>query len=247
MDEADVRLIVGEQGSGKTTTGVALPVDDYYANVDAVISPNGERISAATLTSEEQEELEAGGVIYDPFHHVKIFNDDNSESKIIKLPDDFMIASSVKIFSNFTFYGVRYVPADLIRILEYVNSDFMTNAWIIMDESIMTDKRETMTVVGKLMSWFGAQARRRNLHMVVISQYLNMIQSRFNLFAKTRVLCTYDKETRMVNLEVNNKSPVMQSTSYYAPNYWAFFKHDEIVRIPQGKIDKAIATLQDAG
>ena len=119
----------------------------------------------------------------------------------------------------------------------------MTNGWVLLSESVLVDKRDTMTSVGKFMVWFGAECRKRHLRMVIDSQYPSMVQSRFHLFATTRVECSYDEDTTIVTLDVNKNSPMMSSTSYVSFPYRRFFKTDEHMNIPQGKIDKALATV----
>ena len=248
MNEADVRIITGEQGAGKSTTAVALVVDDYHDNITGIIHPNGIRLRASTLKEDDLSYVEDKiyikdtSIPYNSHKHIKIYSP-NNESKIIEKPQGFIIESSVKVFANFKFYGIRHMIVDLVTIIENMNTELFRNAWIVLDESFMTDKRDTMTRVGKMMAWFGAQARRRNLHLVIVAQYLNMVQSRFNLFAKTRVICSFDEYTRMIDIDVNESSEVMQSTSFYAPEYWKYFKHDDLVKVPQYRIDKTLEAM----
>ena len=249
MDEADVRIVTGEQGSGKSTTAVALVVDDCFENVKGVIAPSKSYMKASTLNDsdlfiiDDIPFLKGTQIPYNPHKHIRLYSPHNNDSKIIAKPRDFVIDSTVKVFSNFKFYGIRYMMVDLPMIIENMNTEVFRNAWIILDESFMTEKRDTMSNVGKMMAWFGAQARRRNLHLVIIAQYMNMVQSRFNLFARTRVLCSYDKHTHMIDIEVNDSSEVMQSTGYFAPEYWKYFKHDELVKVPQYRIDKTLEVI----
>lgn len=112
-----------------------------------------------------------------------------------------------------------------------------------MDESVLTDKQDSMSRAGKLLAKFGAQGRKRKLHTIIIAQYPDMINSRFTRFATTRVTCTFDKHTNMIDLDVNKNSEYMTSTSFYAPFYWPFYAHDETIKIPQKSID---AFLEDS-
>jgi hypothetical protein len=242
QNQADVRLILGDQGAGKTNTAVAMVVDDVHQNITGITLPSGAKYKAQTLKDDEISMLEKRGIVYNPIKYTKIFNQ-NNESKIIKIPNGCMINSPIRVFSNFHFYGIPFKYVVVEEIIENINNGMFTNGWIVLDESILTDKRDTMTQVGKMMAWFGAQARRRKLKMVIIAQYADMVQSRFNLFATTRVLCSYDKYTKMIDLDVNDNSEVMGSTTFYAPDYWRYFRHDEIVSVPQYKIDKTLANM----
>jgi len=246
MDYADIRLLSGEQGAGKSSTSVALPVDDYYEKLTGVVSSYGEYVKARSLNEDEESELESQGIAYDQFKHVRIFSDDGKESKVVSIPSNFMVVSPVKIFANFTLYGIRYVPIDGARIIEYMNTDLMRDAWVILDESIIVDKQDTMTREGKMTQKFGAQVAKRDVRLIINSQYLNMVQGRYALFATTRVECSYDSNTHRITLDVNKNSPEMVSTSYYAPPYWRFYKRKEVIKVPQGKIDKALEAMQVA-
>lgn len=245
MDYADVRILHGDQGQGKSVTSVALATDDYYEKMTGMVSLQGQYIKARSLYEEEQLELEDRGIEYDHLKHVRVYSGIGKESKIIALPPDFMVLSPVKIFSNFTLYGLRYVPIDGARIIEYINDDtsFLRDAWVLLDESIIVDKHDTMTREGKMSATFGAQVAKRDLRLTICSQYLSMVQSRYNLFATTRVLCSYDMFTHIVTLDVNTRSPEMVSTSYYCPPYWRFYKRSEVVKVPQNKVDKILADM----
>ena len=249
MNDADIRLITGDQGTGKTNTAVALVVDDCCEHVIGLFSPEGKYIKATPLKDRDKHLVE--GVIcirgtripFNPHKHIRIYSDDGSDSRIITKPIDYMIDSSVRVFSNLDFFGLKFMRVDLVRIIENINTDLLKDGWIVLDESFMTDRRDTMSNVGKMISWFGAQARRRNLHMVIVAQYLSMIQGRFNLFAKTKVLCSYNKYSREITLDVNRASEVMKSATYYAPEYWKYFKHDALVEVPQYRVDKTLAAM----
>lgn len=249
MSFADIRLLFGDQRQGKSITAVASVIDDYYQYLTHVVSPEGEVLNANALSEREQEYLEAPvnkgglGLYYNHLKHMRIFNDDGTKSKIVSVPSNYKVLSSVKVFANFHLYGIRFMFSGLEMLISYINEPLMTNGWIVLDESVLTDKRDTSTLVGKFMVWFGAQCGKRHLRMVIASQYANMIQSRFHLFATTRVECSYDADTAIVSLEVNKSSPVMGSTNYLSTPYRKYFDTNEIVPIPQYRIDKAMETI----
>ena len=105
---ADMKLILGDQGSGKTCTGVALAKDDYYEQLNGIQSSSGNIIKSKCLSLEDRLYLEKCGVYPNIFKHVRVFSDDSKESKIIKIPNDYRVLSSVKIFSNFHLFGLKY-------------------------------------------------------------------------------------------------------------------------------------------
>jgi len=249
MEYADIRLYFGDQRQGKSITAVASVIDDYYQHLTHVVSPDGEFVKAHALNETEQAYLEAPiedggmGIKYNHLRHMRIFNDEGTKSKIVKVPSNYVVLSPVKVFANFHFYGIRFVYTDLENLISYINTPLMTAGWVVLDESVLTDRRDTSTLVGKFMVWFGAQCGKRHLRMIIASQYANMIQSRFHLFATTRAECSYDPDTSIVTLSVNKTSPIMSSTDYVSAPYRRFFNTNEIVPIPQHKINRAMETV----
>lgn len=249
MSFADVRLFFGDQGQGKSITAVASMVDDVYQYVTHIVSPEGEIIKAHALNEEEQAFLQAPmkdgglGILYDHLKYMRIFNDDGTKSKIVSVPVNYVVLSPVKVFANRTLYGLRYMKTGFEELIAYINTPLMTNGWVVISESVLVDKRDTGTLVGKFMVWFAAECRKRHLRMVIDSQYPSMVQSRFHLFATTRVECSYDSDSMIVSLDVNKNSPIMNSTTYYSYHYRRFFNTDEHMEIPQGRIDKALETV----
>jgi hypothetical protein len=243
---ADARLITGDQGTGKTCTATALVVDDVHANINSLIFPTGEFRKAETLKPDDIDFMLSHKISYDPLKHMRVFSEDGETSKVIVKPKGCIVGSPVKVFANYHFYGIKSVFITLPLILEHINDRLFTDGWLVLDESTLTDKRDTMTREGKLIAKLGALTRRRGLHTLIISQYVDMVQSRFNRFATTRVACSYDKKTKMITLDVNQRSEFMRSTSFYEPKYRPYYKHDEIVEIPQNQINEALKKFYES-
>ncbi len=246
MNYADIRLFFGDQGKGKSITTVACVIDDVYQYANYAISPQGEMLKVRALNEKEQAYLESPtkqggcGIIYDNLRHMRVFNDDETESKIIAIPSDYYILSPIKIFANRTFYGIRYAPFDLETFIAYINSDLMTNGWVVLSESVLIGKQDPTSHLSTFMKWFGAECRKRHLRMAVDMQYRNQLQPIFHLYSTTVVECDYDPETTTVTLDVNKNSPIMTSTDYISKKYRRFFKTDERTNIPQYKINRAL-------
>jgi hypothetical protein len=244
--QADLRAIFGSQGGGKTCLATALVVDDCYANLTGIINlTTGEYRKARPLNEEEARALIKKGVRYHPLKHIRVYSPDGVSSKIVVKPDGWVIDSPIKVFANYHFYGIRFKYIGIEDIVESINDELLTNAWLCLDESVLTDKQDSMTALVKMVAKFMAQARRRKLHAIIIAQEVNMVASRFIMFSTTRAQCSYDKNTHIIDFEVSKNSDVMQSSSFYAPDYWKFYKHDEIVKQPQSKVNKLLADLND--
>lgn len=251
IDKADIRILQGEQRSGKSTTATALVSCDVFAMARGLITPNGTFIKAKALVQDEVDWLVKSGKGNDediPLRFLRVFASDGKTSKIIEKPRDWMVDSPVRVFANFHFFGFRFVLIDLQFMIEHMNSMILyaTNespVWVILDESFMTEKRDTMTVVGKDMAQMGSQVGKSAAHMIIITQYLDMVQSRFVRFATTKVLCSYNKNTKMVHIDVNKTSDVMRSCDFDSTIYRRFYNHREKVLIPEYRQNQALKII----
>ena len=182
MAKADIILIEGEQGSGKSNTAVAKVVDAYKK---------------------------------DP---------------------------TTKIFTNFHLYGIKHVYADLATIIEYLNTDLIKDGWVVIDESyIGADARAGMSLLTRILTWFGMQIRKRNLHLIVIAQHGRMIDWRFKFFATEHIICSYNEDTHYVTCEITKRGDRRKNVvSYYAPQYWKYFDSFELPPIPENVIGRVL-------
>jgi hypothetical protein len=264
MTYADIRLFFGDPGSGKSMTTIACVIDDVYKYITYVVSSTGEFIKVHALNEVEQDYLETPineggmGIQYNNLRHVRIFNEDGTKSKIIDLYQkenfpkrDFSVLSPVKIFSNRTFYGVKFVPFDLENFIQYINDPVFANGWVVLSEAVLLGKDNPQSYVAQFLRVFGATCRIRHLHMTVDMQYRNMLAPTFHLLATTNVECSYREEIArngqtlgMVNLSVNNSSPIMSSTEYISNDYRRFYDTDELMKVPQYRIDRAMGIVR---
>ena len=186
MSRAEICIIEGEQGSGKTNTAVAKVVDAY--------------------------------------------NNDNT----------------VKIFANFKLYGIKYVNASLATIVEYLNSNLITDGYIVIDESyIGGDARMGMTLMTKVLTWFGSQIRKRGLHLILIAQHGRMIDYRFRLFMTEHIMCSYNEKKHMITLTIVERGKKKKrSFSYDGSQYWKNYNTNELPQIPENLIAKVLMTTR---
>ncbi len=243
---ADIRIINGELRSGKTGTGVGFAIDDHYKKLTGIVSPNGEILKARSLNNGEGLMLKKAGVkdwrSY-RLKYVRIYASDENQSKIIRIPKGWFVVSPVKIFSNLHLYGVKYAYISLADIIEYMNTDLFDDSWILSDESVMNDPRNSMERAGKLSASFGTSVGKRNIRMCFMIPFNEMLERRYRLFHTMRVLCTFDPQTRYITLDITKRGEPEFSTDYYAPIYWPFFNSREVIPVPQYKIDRTLAQM----
>lgn len=182
MSRAEIAIIEGEQGSGKTITAVA------------------------------------------------------------KLKDAFDADPNIKIFANFHLRGIKYVYADLGMIVEYLNSNLITDGYIVIDESyIGGDARMGMTLMTKVLTWFGSQIRKRGLHLILIAQHGRMIDYRFRLFMTEHILCSYNEKTCIVTLTIIERGKKKKKiVTYDSRQYRKYYDTNELPQIPEALIAKTL-------
>ncbi len=246
---ADIRLLTGDQRSGKSNTLVAFPVGDYYTRLSGIVSPSGEIIKAKsidkTVNPNDYTLLKRAGVAPNKLKYVRVYSPDEKQSKLIKIPQGYLVQSPVKIFANFHLFGVRYSYISIDDVVKYMNTELFNDSWILSDESAMTDARNSMNATGILIAQFGATIGKRNAKFCLAAQYNEMAERRFRLFATTRIECSYDEDTRYITLVIKKKGELEFTTDYFAPQYWFFFKTQELIAIPQHKIDRALGKFGD--
>ncbi len=245
---ADIRLLLGEQRSGKSTILTAFPVGDYYDKMTGIMSPNGQLIKAKSVAKSanpgDYALLKRAGVYPSKFKYIRVFSEDEKQSKLIKIPQGYLVESPVHIFANYSLFGVRFRRINLDDVIRYMNTEFFNDAWILSDESAMTDSRNSMDKAGKLMAQFGATIGKRNAKFCIAAQFNEMIERRFKLFATTTIVCSYDEDTEYVNIDVSSRGD-KYSTEVWQPLYRPFFKTQELIAVPQYKQDRALGSFGD--
>jgi hypothetical protein len=237
---ADFKLATGDQGSGKSCTIVGYAVGDYYTQMTGIVNQNGEFIKAKCIDQRDRVILKQSGLTPSKFKYLRIL-DDNGKSNLIEKPKGWMVTSLVKIFANFHLYGIEYAYISLADIIQYINTPLFENSWILSDESVMNDARNSMEAAGKLAASFGATIRKRSAHYCIAAQYSEMVERRFRLFQTTRISCTFDADTQYVNLTIKEPKQPEYDTDFWAPQYYPFYNTKEIIQVPQYKIDNALS------
>ena len=165
-----------------------------------------------------------------------------TNTAVARVVDAYREDPSTKIFTNFHLYGIKYVLIDLATLLEYLNSKLLKDGYVIIDEAyIGLNARDGMAIINKIGTWFGMQAGKRRVHLIVIVQHGRMVDWIYRWLMSEHILCSYNAKTRMITLQVKKKNAKrIRVINYYAPQYWSYYDTEEIVEIPDSKIAKAI-------
>ncbi len=245
---ADIRLLMGPQRAGKSTVLTAFPVGDYYDKMTSIISPSGQVLKAKSVSRvanpNDYALLKKAGVYPNKFKYVRVYSPDEKQSKLIKIPQGWLVESPVHIFANYSLFGVRFRRITLDDVIRYMNTELFNDAWILSDESAMTDARNSMDRAGKLIAQFGATIGKRNAKFCVAAQFSEMVERRFRLFATTIINCSFDEDTNYITIDVVSNGD-KYSTDFWQPLYRPFFRTQEIVAVPQYKQDSALGKFGD--
>ena len=238
--QADARLLMGEQRSGKNGLAVAYFKDDYHEHLTGLMIPNnsGQIIKARALTDADWKTMR--GIPYHPFKYAVVMSPDRKQSKIIKIPKGYMPLSSVKCFANFHIYGLMAAYVGIDDVIENVDNDLFTNAYVLSDESSWLDRRFNMTTEGKEMAKFTATIGKRNLHFLQLVQFSDQIDGRFIKFATTRAYCQFNPQTKEVTAEIKEKGKPDRNVTFYLPWYWHNYDTSERVPAGQYNINRAL-------
>ena len=245
QSEADLRLAHGDQRSGKNGVCTAIVKEDYWDNLTGIMIPHnsGQIIKAKRLPEEEWMKMPRPT---NPFKYVRVFSPDMKQSKVIRKPDDYMPISTTKIFANYHIFGMMAAYVGVEDVIENVDNDLFTNAFVISDESRWFDRRFNMTSEGKEMANFAATIGKRNLHFLQISQFADQLEGRLLKFATTRMYCTYNKVTKEVTVEIKEKGKPDRNITFYLPWYWTNYDTSERVPAGQYNINRALKKFREA-
>jgi hypothetical protein len=181
------------------------------------------------------------------YAHITIIEGDQGSGKsntaVGMVVDDYKKDNTRRIYANFHLYGVRYMYLPLPVLLEYLNSDLIRDAWVLVDEGyIEGDKRDSMNSLAKTVTKFRNQIRKRKIDFVLIAPDSTELDFRWRKVATKRILCTYNPKTKRITMYIKKKGVTRTKVvSYYAPQYWKYFRTDEVREIPSGQISKALA------
>lgn len=231
LSYAPIGIIEGEQGSGKSITGVARVVDATFENITEVVLPNKDIIKAEPVLP-----VKPGiAKLYFP----------NKEPIIGKLPaGSVAIAEDVRIYANFHLYGIRAMYLPIKLLLEFLNTGLITDGYLLIDEGyIATNAREGMTALVRLVMKLTNQVRKRHLHLYLLTPHSRQIDWQIRWAKTEHIQCSYDEITAEVSLIIKRKGEKPINVTFGTKQYRPYYDTDEQFEIPEGEILKALAKL----
>lgn len=227
--EAFVSLIEAPMGGGKTTTSTALMIDKYYSQVYAIESKAGRYLKVKPYKFDFVK-LDPDNDIYDKY-----------KDQIIHIPKGYRIHSHAKLICNYHLFGVKYVFAQMRKVLTFVNTPIMKNAMWTVDESYLElESRRGMNPLTIFVTEYAQQMRKLGIELNVLIQHGRFIDWRIRYITKRKILTSYDDKTKMCKLLVQDlKKGTERTIRYWAPTYWPYFDTNELPTMPNALIERA--------
>ncbi len=212
FSSAKIRLIEGEQGSGKSATAVARVVDAYYLDCVRVFC--------------FERNIKCSVKAYNPKTRVAKIKH-RGTIKLFKIPNDYKLHSPMRIFANFHLYGIPFVYCPSFQqTLTWLKQDIIREGWLLIDEYyIGGNARESMTSLGRELEKQSFQYRKMLLEVVIITPLARLIDWTARLIPTERILCSYDEKTGNVTLSVRKKGQkgtreITYDSKPYRKYYW---------------------------
>lgn len=231
LSHAPIALIEGEQGSGKSTVAVARIVDHYHKRaIEIYLATKG--VVAEVLSYNVDTRI------------ARIRR--NGQKLQIRIPDDYKIYSDLKIFTNFHLYGIRYKYCTYPEMLALLQDGTLKDGRLTIDEGYITSNaQETLSPFTKAVSKFSMTARKRHLHLDFLYPHARMATWITRWAWAEHIMCTYDEHNEYITLDIQRKGmPRTKTIRMYAPPYRRYFDTDELFKLTQDQIGRAVANAQ---
>jgi hypothetical protein len=237
---AKLTMIVGEQGSGKSTILAAKAVDATYKGLTRIrvfLPDRGDGqehyydVKASPALNEEGKPIIGYATIYLP----------NKEPFIAQVPvNAYAIADGVRIFYNGHYYGIRYMHVETADIIQYINTALFMDGIINYDEGyIGASNRSSMSSLGQTITDSMNQIRKRRIHFNIASPQDGQLDRRFRLTRTERIICSYDEVKGEVTAKIQKAKKREKIISFDATLYRPYFNTNERYKLLESKVSKA--------
>jgi len=210
--EAKVTILEGEQGGGKSITGVAKVVDAYHLDCVRVFC--------------EKHNIICVPKGYSPKTRVARIRH-QGKLKLFKIPENYKLHSPMRIFCNFHLFGIPFVYCQSFNhILKWLKDDIIRDGWLLIDEYyIGGNARESMSALGRELEKQSFQYRKMQLQVVYMTPMARLIDWTARMIPTERIECEFDSKTGKVTLRIKKKGnkgtrEISYDSKPYRRYYW---------------------------
>lgn len=238
---AHASILVGDQGSGKTCSGVARAID---AGINSIVGlkrvSDGITLKASPLSLEQKKDLKAKGynVTYDT-----VLVHFPEGKRVMRIPSGYIIIPQLNIFTNFHLFGIRYWFRTLEQILWGLEHGQIMDGRLLMDEyQFAGSARDGMTRLGKALYKYSFTYRKRHLDVDIMCATERLADWPARVVVTERIMCSANPDNpAKITLVIKGKGKPQREFSYNGSQYWKYFFTDELPRMPAGQLAKAMA------
>jgi hypothetical protein len=212
FSSARVRIIEGEQGSGKSITAVAKIVDSYQLDCIRIFC--------------QEHNIKCIVKSYDARRGIAKVQKDGA-IRMFKMPSSYKLHSPMRIFCNFHLYGIPYVYCPSFRdILSWLKQDIIRDGWLVIDEYyIGGNARESMSALGRQLEKQSFQYRKMRLEVMILTPMARLIDWTARIIPTERISCEYEEKTGNVTLQIRKKGhkgtrEITYDSKPYRKYYW---------------------------
>jgi len=238
---AHCTFLMGDQGGGKSVSAVTRLIEDALRHIVAIKRvEDGKEFGAQSLSKLEKRMCKDKGYIVTT-DTIKVKT--SRGWRIMRIPPHFIIIPSIHIYCNFHLYGIKYMFVTPVQIIELLEAEKMCNGRLVIDESHMImNNRDCMSSLGKMLAKDSYTFRKRHLDVDIMCAHEQMIDIAIRKVATERRLCTFDKTTKKVTMNITGKGyPQPKEVTYDAWPYFKYYDTDELPHMPSNQVNKAIA------
>jgi len=210
--EARVTIVEGDQGEGKSTTGVARIRDAY--DKDCV-----------RVYCEETFKIKCDVKSYDRGKRIARIQY-NGTTRLIRIPTSYKMHSQIRIFSNLQLFGIPYVYCPSFNhIMAWLKNGVMVDGWLLIDEAYLgMNARACMSALGRELESQYFQFRKMRLNVIIITPMARLIDWAMRTIPTEHIHCSYNKKTFKITLAIRKRGiKGEKKVSYDARQYWPNF------------------------
>lgn len=203
---AHVCLITGEQGSGKSVTGVARIRDAYDKDALRLYCTNILKLDNFIVKS------------YDRKNRKGIIKQDGV-LKLVTVANGYKLYSPIKIYSNLHLYGIPYIYCKSFKqIAEWLKGNKIVRGYLLIDEYyIGGNAREHMKSITIAMEKQSFQFRKMGLEVIVIAPLDRLADWTMRAIVTERIVCRRDDVTGKTILTIRKKGVRGEKEVTYDP------------------------------
>lgn len=141
--------------------------------------------------------------------------------------------AGLKIFSNFTLYGIEYEEIEFNDIVDF--PEYLHDGVILIDEAhIGTDAYAFFTARVKEITKFATQTRKRRLIFIYTTQVLTQVAKRLRDLTTYIIYCQETITAGIIYLEIHDRNPddsFIQGKVFDGRSYFDNYDTDEIIEL----------------